>query len=330
MTERAGPLPAYLVRGDDPTLRADAVRALVAELVGEDDATLAVEDHDAPDDGSTGPIADAASTPPFLTARRVVVARDVSSYSTEALEPLLRYLAAPLDTTSVVLVAGDKGRIAPRLLTAVKAVGHVVETAVPTNRKGRSSWMATHLRDAPVRLAPAAQQQLEAHLGEDLGRLGNLLEALAAAYGRGARIEPDDLAPFLGEAGSVPPWDLTDAVDRGDTAASLAALGRVTGAGGRHPLALMATLHSHYARMLRLDGAGVGDEAAAAAVLGVAPFPARKALDQARRLGHDGIADAIALLAQADLDLRGGKAWPEQLVLEVLVARLSRLRRARR
>jgi hypothetical protein len=34
---------------------------------------------------------------------------------------------------------------------------------------------------------------------------------------------------------------------------------------------------------------------------------------------------AIALLAQADLDLRGAKEWPEELVMEVVVARLSRL-----
>ena len=34
---------------------------------------------------------------------------------------------------------------------------------------------------------------------------------------------------------------------------------------------------------------------------------------------------AVDLLAEADLDLRGGKAWPDDLVLEVLVARLARL-----
>jgi hypothetical protein len=36
---------------------------------------------------------------------------------------------------------------------------------------------------------------------------------------------------------------------------------------------------------------------------------------------------AVELLAGADLDLRGGKAWPDDLVLEVLVARLARLAR---
>jgi DNA polymerase-3 subunit delta len=55
-------------------------------------------------------------------------------------------------------------------------------------------------------------------------------------------------------------------------------------------------------------------------------FPAKKALTQSRRLGHDGVAEAFRLLADADLDLRKfTKDWPEQLVMEVLVARLSRL-----
>ena len=43
------------------------------------------------------------------------------------------------------------------------------------------------------------------------------------------------------------------------------------------------------------------------------------------RSGGSGVARAIALLAQDDLDLRGATDWPEELVMEVLVARLSRL-----
>ena len=48
------------------------------------------------------------------------------------------------------------------------------------------------------------------------------------------------------------PWELTDTIDRGDTATAIELLHRMLGA-GRHPLQLMATLHTHYARMLRLD-----------------------------------------------------------------------------
>jgi DNA polymerase-3 subunit delta len=56
-------------------------------------------------------------------------------------------------------------------------------------------------------------------------------------------------------------------------------------------------------------------------------FPARKALTQSRKMGHDKVVRAMDLLATADLDLRGGKAWPETLVMEVLVARLTALSR---
>ncbi|MGD9798120.1 MAG: DNA polymerase III subunit delta [Acidimicrobiia bacterium] len=323
------PLPVYLVRGDDEGLRGQAARELVRQLVGDDDPSLVVEDHlAAGDDADTAAVADAAQTPPFLTARRVVVVREVGSYASEGLAPLLRYLADPLPTTTVVLVAGEKPVRAKALLDLVRKVGHIVEAGVPTQRGGRSTWLGDRLKDAPVHLQPPAVALLDGHLGEDLGRLANLLEALAAAYGRGARIGVAELEPFLGEAGGVPPWELTDAIDGGRTAPALDVLHRMLRAGERHPLQLLSTLHAHYARMLRLDGAGAADESAAAAILGLkgSTFPARKALTQGRRLGTEGVAEAVRLLAEADLDLRGfERVWPDELVMEVLVARLSRL-----
>jgi DNA polymerase-3 subunit delta len=59
-------------------------------------------------------------------------------------------------------------------------------------------------------------------------------------------------------------------------------------------------------------------------------FPAGKALDQLRALGPQGVRRAIALLATADLDLRGQRELPDDVVMEVLVARLSRLASAKR
>src|SRR5204863_8954549 len=117
----------------------------------------------------------------------------------------------------------------------------------------------------------------------------------------GAKLGVDEIEPFLGEAGGVAPWDLTDAIDRGDTAAALALLHRMMGAGDRHPLVVMATLHRHFAAMLRLDGANVTTEQQAAQLLGMAPFPAKKALAQWRKLGSANVARAITLLADADL-----------------------------
>ncbi len=314
------PVSAWYVRGDDPALVGEEVRRLAHELSGGD--LTAVEDLSG-DEVDVAAIVDACRTPPFLAERRVVVARDVGRFRTEALEPLVEWLADPLPTTVLVLAAGG-GQLSQRLVNAVRQVGKVVDTAVGTG-KARNQWLADRLRHAPVRLAPDAARLLGEHLGEDVGRLTTLLDALAAAYGEGASVGVDELTPFLGEAGGVAPWELTDAVDRGETEAALAQLHRMVGAGERHPLVVMATLHRHYAAMLRLDGSDVAGEREAARLLGTSPFPAKKALAQTRRLGSARVARAIELLARADLDLRGTSGWPETMVLEVLVARLSRL-----
>jgi DNA polymerase-3 subunit delta len=256
------------------------------------------------------------------------VLRDVGRFRADELAPLVAYLKDPLPTTVVVLVAGG-GQTPAKLLDAVKKTGHVVDTKAGSG-KARDKWLADRLKAAPVKLRPDARALVATHLGEDVGRIGTLLDALAAAYGEDSEVSADEVEPFLGEAGSVAPWDLTDAIDRGDTEAALIALRRLTEAGDRHPLVVIASLHRHYAAMLRLDGARVASDADAAALLGTSPFPAKKALAQSRRLGTAGVGRAVTLLADADLSLRGAQAWPDDLVLEVLVARLSKLAGRRR
>lgn len=324
------PKPVYMVRGDDPALLAESVRTLVAGVLGAEDGPLAVEDFtlEAGDDQLVAALLDACLTPPFLTARRVVVAANAGALAAAQGARLVAYLERPLDTTVLVLVGGG-GTVPAKLVSAVKKAGEVIDAGLPRQGRDRTGWLVERLKSAPVSLDAAAGNLLGQHLGEDLGRVAGLLETLASTYGPGARIGRDELEPFLGEAGGVAPWDLTDALDRGDGQSALVTLHRLMHAGDRHPLVVMATLHRHYGAMLRLDGSGARTDAEAAAALGIkgSTYPAKKALVQSRRLGSTGVRRAIRLLAEADLDLRGAKTWPEELVMEVLVARLCQLAR---
>ena len=128
-----------------------------------------------------------------------------------------------------------------------------------------------------------------------------------------------------GVLNSSPTGPHSHAQNTADTSTAIATLHRMAEAGERHPLQLLATLHRHFGAMLRLDGAGAIDEKTAVELTGMAPYPAKKALTQSRRLGHDRLARAIGLIAAADIDLRGELGWPGEAVLEVLVARLARL-----
>lgn len=316
------------MRGDDPGLVGQAVHALTARLVGGGDPSLVVEEFGGPgiDQLDVGLVIDACTTPPFLVERRVVVVREAGQLTAPDAKRLVAYLGDPLVTTVLVLVGGG-GTVPAALVKAVTATGEVVDTAVGTG-KARSQWLAEHLRGGPVRLDGRATAVLSDHLGGDMGRLEGLLDTLASAYGRGAAVSAEDLGPFLGEAGTLAPWDLTDAVDAGETAKALTVLHRMLVAGDTHPLVVMSILHRHYRQLLRLDGAEVTSAEQAAEVLGIrSAFPAKKALAQSTRLGAARIASAIRMLAQADMDLRGMTDLPGEAVLEVLVARLSRLAR---
>ncbi|HEY2429577.1 MAG TPA: hypothetical protein VGI06_11655, partial [Acidimicrobiales bacterium] len=172
-----GPLAVVLIKGDDPTLVSDAVRQAVDAALDGEDRGLAMEELGG-DELSVGAVVDAAMTAPFLTARRVLVVRDVGRWTTEELEPLIAYLAEPLSTTSLVLVAGG-GATSQRLANAVKKRGQVVEAGAPTGR-ARTSWVTDRLKASPVRFDAAAGNRLTEHLGEDLGRLGSIVDLLAS------------------------------------------------------------------------------------------------------------------------------------------------------
>ena len=318
-------MSVHVVAGDDPSLASAAVGELVHRLVGDGDRSLMVDEFDG-DEYELRSVVDAAQTPPFLTERRVVVARGIGRFAAGDVGPLVDLLGDVLPTTELVLATGS-GRLPKSLSDALKRAGaETIDSAPPSKARDRADWFEEQVTAAGLRLDAHALDRLNRWLGEDAGRLAGILDTLASAHGTAHLLRLADVEPFLGEAGGVPPWELTDAIDKGDTHAAMRALSRMMGGGERHPLQVMAILHANYTKLLALDGSGARDEATAAAAMGIKPgFPARKALDQYRRLGGPKVVRAIGLLAQADLDLRGAKDWPEGLVMEVLVARLSRL-----
>ncbi len=319
----------YLVKGDDASVVAQEVRVLLAEVVGDRDHTLVVEEIGGGpgDELSVGAVVDACLTPPFLVDRRVVVVREAGRLLTADVPRLVEVIEDPLPTTVLVLVGGG-GTVPAPLVKAVNAAGRIID--VTTSKAGdRKAWLHDHLRAAPVKFEPAAADLLAGHVGEDLGRVEGLLGALSAAYGEGARVSVEDLAPYLGEAGNVPRYELTDAIDKGEPGTALVVLHRMLEAGGLVPVQVLATLHGHFANMLALDGDDIGNDRDAA-VLGTAPFVAKKALEQSRRLGSTRIAEAINLIAAADLDVRGASGMDAEVVVEILVARLARQTRPAR
>jgi DNA polymerase-3 subunit delta len=341
--QSAGTTTLFVVKGGDPTLVDRGVSLLLAELTAPRSTTsgnldlagseptpaVAVEDHRVPpppssDEGVTGVVVDALFTPAFLADRRIVVLRDAENLDGAQADELASHLAEPFAPNVLVIAVTGKA-LTGALAKIVKKAGHEIETSPGASTGARKQWLNEQWRGAPVHLDPAARQLLEQHLGEDVSRLHALLEVLAAAYGVDGRVTVAELEPFLGEEGGLPPWDLTDALRSGNKDTAVNVAHRMLGQGGRHPFQLLATLHKHYAAILRLDGSGVTGPGATASFLKMSPFPAQKLFEHALVLGPERARQAVHLIAEADLALRGVSGWPDELVIEVLVARLAAL-----
>ena len=238
-----------------------------------------------------------------------------------------------MDTTELVLVAGGAARSATKTMgTITKLVGVHGEVTAQASEKP-VDVLARLLDDADLALRPDAAKVVLAHVGSDVGLLPGIVELLAGASPVGAELNVADVAPYLGGEGAVPMWDLTNAIEKGDTATALTVLQRLltvtspSQPDAVHPLQVMGFLHGHYRRLLRLDDPAINSQEDAAAALGgrMSPRAAGFRLRQARALGADGLRQAFDALVKADLDLKGERAIPADAVMSILVARLTAL-----
>jgi len=314
----------YLISGDEILIGLE-LSSLVDRLVGDADRSMMVDDFDCSESSFTiAPVVDALTTMSLFLDKKVVVLRHLQDLKGEFADTLV----AAIDTVifEVDFIITVTGRIPKAIADACKRVkAETIGAAAVSNQKDRIDWVESHLIEAGFQYSADASRLIATWFGGDQGRLAGLLATLTSAYGEGAKLSRSDIEVFLGEAGSVAPWDLTDAIDGGDVKKALVMLHRMMNDGDSKQFLILALLSNRYAQMMKIDGRGVRSATDAAAILGGKEFTARKVLEQYQRLGSAGISRAISLLATADVDLRGGKDWEPELVMEVLVARLARL-----
>lgn len=331
-----------VVRGPDHELRTRALDAVLGRLLGDDDRSLALAEirlvpargRDGEESGTEvresalAAALDGARTPPFGTSKRIVVVRTDEALRASEAQMVAGYLADPEPTTVLVLEA--VGRQPAELAKALKAAGAETVGEVPA-RDATAAVLRDQAAAAGITFDRAAASLVGRVFGEDAGRVPALVDLLVSTYGTGTSLGVDDVSPYLGDEGTVPVFELTKAIDAGDVPEALAVLQRLTTGMSMHPLQVMAVLHNHFRRILRLDDAAVSNERDAVEALGgkVHAYPAKLAWQRARSLGTDGIRRAFALLARADRDLRGGSGAPDDALVAVLATELAMLSKRR-
>ena len=324
------------VVGTDATMVYDAVHNVIAEAVGDLDPSFALEDFTAKDVTNAGVesvisrVMGALNTPALLVDRRVVVVRDAQLFLADEVDQLLDWIGSPTPLTTLVLaVVGTKSN------KLVKAASDVIEVNVGSRSAERISFVIEKMAEYRVSVDRVACQQVADQVGDDVARVDALARTLQSIYGT-APLDFSHIEPYLGDAGDVPEWDLTDAIDAGDATKAIVVARRMLDSKARAGLQIVNILQRHYLRMARLEGSGVHGDEAAAALLGINKYPAGKSLRVSERLGPERISTAVHWITQADLNLKGGASYggkdldtdldvTDLTVVEVLVARLAKM-----
>ena len=316
--------PVYLLYGTETYWHEAIIRRLRERLLPAGDSlNLAVLDGRS---ASVQEVLEQASTVPFLAERRMVVVRDCELLAGKGAAAddaaLLRYLDDPVPTTC--LVFRHEGEVDARrpLIRRFREKGWAVACR-PLRDAALAAWLQEEAARWGKELEPEAVAWLVEAGEPDLHRLAQEIAKAAAYAGDRPRIRGADVQAVGVAATTAAVFDLVDAIAERRRARALVLLDRLLAA-GEPPLRLLALVARQfrilaYACCLQERGGNPGQ---LQQLLGLHPYVARKAWQQARHLTGDEAFAALATILETDVAIKQGR-WPERLALERLVMGLT-------
>jgi DNA polymerase-3 subunit delta len=308
--------PAYLLAGDEPLLRDDALAA-IQDAVLEPGAADFNLDRLTGSEATPTRLLNGLRTLPVMADRRLVVLRDPESARGgakalgDALVEAITELAADEEVKAVLVVTTAKPDARVKW---VKAFGDArVECAAPRREKELAAFARAEAKAQGVSLDKGAAELLAERVGPQLLMMRQEIAKAALLAGPGEPIGRSHVSAGTADVSEEPIWDLTDAIGEGRAPDALALLGKLLAAGSP-PIVVLGALASHFRRLTRVrNGGNVGGP----------PFIQRKLQSQAARYGPRQLLSCLAAIHQTDLALKGEGRLKPEMALERLVLGLS-------
>jgi DNA polymerase-3 subunit delta len=336
--------PIYLVVGEERLL-ADQVLGALREAATRGGIPGFNDDKFTAGEASADSIISAARMLPMMAQRRLVVVRGLERWDARAsrsdddddaasaepargvkeagpLDRLAEYAKDPVPSTVLVLLAA-KLHGQRRIATAAKKGGFWVGCD-PLPRRELAGWIERGARARGHELPGEVADLLAEISGPDLACVDDALERLSLYVGPGAPITEDAVAKIVTRVRQSTVWELIDALGRRRLDRALSALADAYDpkSGGLPQLGAIAWSVRQLVKFesgLR-SGLSPGDAAARA---GAPPFRGGELAQTVRTIGKGTLERWLALLAEADLALKGSKR-PAHAVLESMLVEMCR------
>lgn len=305
--------PVYLIAGEEPLQRDEALAALRASVLAGAPADF---NHDRLDGAATSraELIDALRSLPVMAQRRLV---ELSEPDAPRAAGLVEALAGVIEelaegSASVLVVIAAK---IDRRTRWVKAVGDAatLQCDPPRGRREVAAFIRAEAKRQSVSLARGVPERLAERIGAQPLLLRQELAKLSLLVESRGEITLEHVVAASIDVAEEPVWELTDAIGAGHGADALVLLARLARGGAAPPLVLGA-LASHFRRLARLRGGGNP---------GVPPFVRQKLESQAQRYSEARLVACLGAIHETDLALKGAGALAPQLALERLVIGLT-------
>ena len=273
-------------------IRAEAATDQLSEIVLEPTAT-------------SPEILEALGTPTLLGGRRLVVVEDAQDLKKEAREEFERYIENPSPSAVLVLIASGR----TPLTKVVEKNGAVISLDIPKGRK-LVGWLRERARTRRLKLDERAGWALIDSVGTELRDLDHALDQLLTGLGPNAVVGAADVRKAFPRLADERIFAFTDAVGERRLPNAMVALRRLLDQEDA-PLMVFGALSNHMKRLLVARTYADGGPRAVGDALGLPEWRARRLHQQARSYRQEELTEAVQILADTDLEMKGGDLAPE-------------------
>lgn len=302
--------PAYLLQGDE-FLVEEALERVRAEAGTDPLAEVSVDAGVDPAELLT-----ILGTASLLGGRRLVVVREAHALKKGQAAALTSYLESPSPFSVLALVAAGR----TPLDAVIKRTGEVIGLEAPRGKR-LVGWIRARGRERGLKLDDRAAWGLMDAVGATLRGLDSALAQLSSALGPGARVGAEEVKRAFPRLADQRIYAFTDGVGDRRLDVAMANLRRLLEQ-GEEPLVLFGALTGHVRRMLRAQEVAEGGARAVGEAVGLPGWRAERLIKQVRAYRRDELVAAMAILADTDVELKGGDLPPggalERAVVQIV------------
>jgi len=272
-------------------------------------------------DTSASAIVSLAQTLPFMSERRLVIAKEVDALKAADLEELVPYLNDPAPSTCLVLVA-NVGRYEKKsVISAVESHGGAIRF-YPLLDREIVGWIESRARSLGLAIQHDASQYLWQTIGNDLQKIKNELEKVKIHLQDRKTITFDDVKTIVGDFREYSSFDLAAALGQKNTEKALLILSRLLQE-GEAPVGLLGSVAWNFRRLLQakaMEAAGISADEIMKKQR-VIFHQARLFKEQMRRYTIDELRETFTVMLAADRALKSS-GLNGRLVLERMIFKL--------